>query len=1241
MKNEVSSSDCGHDDDDNHKEEEGEGSLGSFAAEGDGRDRNNLPSTAAAASEEQEASQQQQQQQVNAIQDEKLNGSNNADTTNASANNAGMNQHAPLTAHAAPYLPAVAHHACAHPIPPMPPMLPPVPTMQVPVPIPVQVPTVMNMPVDPLLQVQFYEARMRDHAAAFAQYANAAAGAALAAAHMANATANATVSVANIPGTASTPFMPSFYPTNATSNHDVQFQPHSSDFNANGVNTNPSTHVHAHQSQHTNPNTTNHRQSFGVTMNARTPFYASHQQDRSGKKRNNNNNAHPKKRSQQNTSHSHAHRNRQLPSSEIEGNYTYIPLRYQEQDHSYQYQSNRRTRRRKEHNEHINNTNHDADNLWSAQSEVASRPQSQQNHQNLKKKTKRSSANTSQSSNSTMKSFFLMGKTGVSALHDLCNKKRWSPPKFAQVPTDVLQQQQQQQQHNEDRDNYEHGDDDTGGATPPTSTATRIHIEFIISVEVNGVELSRGRGGSKKSAQQDAARKALSVLYPGCCFDANGILLDLGKIDESNAVFSGRGRYSYRYDQDQESNNCLKDLEANMASRLSIDGNSTSASASRNGRISPVPSEDSSISTTVSMAKGKPAPLVTGGPFIQMKDRARHRLTFPSASTTSGISSASEDVDDDEYLASRGASVCSALLNVMVQIDKRIREQPTYTFDVCTNPATIAQQQQHDEKLRNNELEGQKSSKRKGVGFSGVGGAIVSKRRSATNAVGRTVTIHRSSFACTVSLTLYIAKKAGTNSSLEPKTTKKREGDDNISKGERKTNAQPTKESVSTNEEQTAAKTLKKPCMDSSDEISTERLQAVGTGATKREARHIASAKLLAMLFPECNGMVEVKAAAEAAREQYAANRARLKRAAQSDGGKFTKRERRRKVKNDSNVDEDKLSLASPKPNDPPLPEWFSKRLLLYTDINVGKTVESAPTSDGMAKLSLSESGDQTDSNTKYSGTTEKVTSNDTNLQLSRQKQFEEKIDAALQLLHENDDERKTLLSSFKDNELSKTILRRATAEDVESLERLLSKEERGQDGKSSPSTSRPADFSSISPLSLIGILTNNASPEFLARDVDISTIASQLWGNQSVVLILSRAIASQDEPPLGCAVMSLGFSLSQGRILRINEIRNEIHFPKERLIECLEELGNKMECSVEVRNQKKEMNTGIFFNTDNLQTIVRKYTKKGGEDIDSESSPKHSTSIHRRPLQSVKEEDNEDDDAKSDHLHHKRAKLI
>ena len=74
--------------------------------------------------------------------------------------------------------------------------------------------------------------------------------------------------------------------------------------------------------------------------------------------------------------------------------------------------------------------------------------------------------------------------------------------------------------------------------------------------------------------------------------------------------------------------------------------------------------------------------------------------------------------------------------------------------------------------------------------------------------------------------------------------------------------------------------------------FTIETLQAIGTGSTKRESRHIASAKLLAKLFPHCKNMVEVKLAAEAAREEYAASKSKLKRRAQTEGDKKAKREK-------------------------------------------------------------------------------------------------------------------------------------------------------------------------------------------------------------------------------------------------------------------------------------------------------------------------------------------------------------
>ena len=72
------------------------------------------------------------------------------------------------------------------------------------------------------------------------------------------------------------------------------------------------------------------------------------------------------------------------------------------------------------------------------------------------------------------------------------------------------------------------------------------------------------------------------------------------------------------------------------------------------------------------------------------------------------------------------------------------------------------------------------------------------------------------------------------------------------------------------------------------DEFVKHTLESKATGSTKRESKHKASAKLLTLLFPECSSLVEVKAAAEAARECYAATKAmssQTKRAKLSDKG--------------------------------------------------------------------------------------------------------------------------------------------------------------------------------------------------------------------------------------------------------------------------------------------------------------------------------------------------------------------
>jgi len=162
-------------------------------------------------------------------------------------------------------------------------------------------------------------------------------------------------------------------------------------------------------------------------------------------------------------------------------------------------------------------------------------------------------------------------------------------------------------------------------------------------------------------------------------------------------------------------------------------------------------------------------------------------------------------------------------------------------------------------------------------------------------------------------------------------------------------------------------------------------------------------------------------------------------------------------------------------------------------------------------------------------------------IQLSRQQQLEEKINAALQLLNEHDEEGRSLPEEgLGADDVGRTVLRRASTDDMCWVEKFFG------------SSSSHSIFKSRGPVNVLGY------------DKGSSSTALRLWSSSTIILLLCRAIAPHEDPPLGCAVLTLGFSMQKGKMLRLAQIASEPHLPKERFIECLLSFADCMGCSLE-----------------------------------------------------------------------------
>ena len=738
----------------------------------------------------------------------------------------------------------------------------------------------------------------------------------------------------------------------------------------------------------------------------------------------------------------------------------------------------------------------------------------------------------------------LCGKTAVAALYEYCGKRRMAHPTFSLVgPEEDMKK--------------------IGGHRGP---------DFDVAVYLeDGTEWGRGRGRTKTSAKQEAARKALHSLVPGIAFDEmSGILISLpertGLLPSPNnspaAEAAKRpkspsdGGSSSNNGPDAEASASLEDL---VAERLAI-----------------APGENEEERAT-NKANAKVDGEVGGFSSNKLK---RTWNVYPGTTTSTGTS---EEEDENQWYSSRGASVLSNLLHALTYIDDRIIEPPQYSFDLS-------------KEVNTNNLQ----MKRKDPASSDGACAIV---------------IHRGTYTCSATLKV-LSRTMDCPAGSEPggvPTEAKEENNPDKAQPEpafddvaeavvSETKGQPKNdgdENESDQHENVDEPQKQSDGGNDTDDLRFTVLEVKCIGATKRESKHIANAKLLALLFPECGSMVEVKAAAEAVRERYANSRTRKLRK-KSKGGHQSVRGRAKVPRLSSEMLHNE--------NDPPLPNHIVQHLQFLIETPERPASKSSIMCPSFEKLNLNqESTDEADDNSSSQKVAQNASRSEAPSstaaqdsicrQLSRQKQLEEMVDKALQALNEHDEEGRPLPDELTADDVGLTVLRRATPEDTGRIRKLLS--------NSLPGSKR--DASALSPVQ------------------DDGTLALRLWGANTFVLLLCRAIAAFEDPPLGCAVLTLGFSMQKGRLLRIAQIGSEPHLPRERFLELLENFAVSMGYVLERNDYLNDGNynaTGVL-DRDDLKRIIGSFLgQRGGP-----SSERARISVSS-PLQSVLEESEGGDDS-------------
>lgn len=690
--------------------------------------------------------------------------------------------------------------------------------------------------------------------------------------------------------------------------------------------------------------------------------------------------------------------------------------------------------------------------------------------------------------------------------------------------------------------------------------------EFEMAVYLeDGVEVGRGHGPSKGSAKQDAARKALQSLVPGIVFDlGTGFVVELPESMVPPHMHAAVASSPSNHHHQRGEN-------VNPASLEDLAPHLASRLAIASGR------EDNNDDG------GRKIAAKVSGSQSYSKTLKRAWSVYPGTTSTT-----SEEDDENAYYASRGASVCSVLLHAMVQIDDRIPEAPQYEFEVAKVPTTNAQM----------------------------------KRKGPASSYGSAIVIQRGPFTCTATLKVVVTPE-------EVATAKEQENGSDPDATEVSSDCEEHKKSTSQVTKAEKESDKQKDCTppespESKQSLTT--LTAVGVGGTKRESKHSASAKLLALLFPECKTMVEVKAAAEAAREAYAASKALSKNI--NNANNRRRREGRSKMP--------RLSLSSgiyqlnvtQSDDDPPLPPEIVKELRAILGVQEAKAASTicsqvasfeklnlnpdSSSDAGEAKSESEDGGPNLDTKSSNSGVDSPA---------SRRKQLDAQVDKALAVLNGYDEEGRSLPDELTVDDVGRTVLRRAEPEDIPRIRRLLS--------------ANSNDVDPFCPASVLGPTTdgdvNEDNNEKCTDEADRDDRALQLLGSSTIVLLLCRAIAAFEDPPLGCAVLVLGFSMQKGRLLRIAQIGSEKHLPRERFLECLEAFASSMQYSLERQEPPPsgEQTRGVVrLNREMLKAVLESNLQLGAKSPSAAKRGCERSHNVSAPLQSVLEESEGGDDS-------------